>query len=148
MYKAYILQSWYYVSYGRFSINEASGEIKTVTALDRETTDQHIIRVIAKDKVNEVEVQVMINVSDINDHSPVFSQRHYVVAVKEQRPAYVILNLTVCWLSFLRTCFWFVVILNVMKRCNNTWIRFCTLIAAIAGETLNISKLRQRNAKE
>ena len=88
-----------YVSYGRFSIDESSGEIKTVAALDRETVDQHSIRVIAKDKGlpnNEVEVQVMINVSDINDHSPVFSQRHYVVAVKEQLPAHVILNLTVC----------------------------------------------------
>ena len=94
--------------YCRFSIDEASGEIKTVTALDRETADKHNIRVLAKDKrlsSNEVEVQVMINVSDINDHSPVFSQRHYVVAVKEQLPAHVILNLTVCRLSFVKTCF-------------------------------------------
>ena len=94
--------------YGRFSIDEASGEIKTVAALDRETADKHNIRVLAKDKrlsSNEVEVKVMINVSDINDHSPVFSQRHYVVAVKEQLPAHVILNLTVCRLSFVKTCF-------------------------------------------
>ena len=94
--------------YDRFSIDEASGEIKTVAALDRETADQHNIRVLAKDKrlsSNEVEVQVIINVSDINDHSPVFSQRHYVVAVKEQVPAHVILNLTVCRLSFVKICF-------------------------------------------
>ena len=80
-------------------IDGASGEIKTVAALDRETTTQHSIRVIAKDKGlsnNEVEVHVMINVSDINDHSPVFSQRHYVVAVEEHLPAHAILNLTVC----------------------------------------------------
>ena len=94
--------------YGRFSIDGASGEIKTVAALDRETADKHNIRVLAKDKrlsSNEVEVKVMINVSDINDHSPVFSQRHYVVAVKEQLPTHVILNLTVCRLSFVKTCF-------------------------------------------
>lgn len=88
--------------YDRFSIDEASGEIKTVTALDREAADQHNIRILARDRGlsnNEVEVPVAITVSDINDHSPVFSQRHYVVAVKEQLPAHVILNLTVCRLS-------------------------------------------------
>ncbi|XP_078366665.1 protocadherin Fat 4-like [Oculina patagonica] len=83
--------------YMKFTIDESSGEIKTVAALDRETADEHNIRVLARDKGlpnHEAEVHVVINVSDINDHSPAFSQRHYVVAVKEQLPAHVILNLT------------------------------------------------------
>ena len=92
-YRYYILRFYY-----RFSIDKSSGEIKTVAALDRETADQHNIRVLARDKglsSHVAEVLVMINVSDINDHSPEFSQRHYIVAVKEQLPAHVILNLTV-----------------------------------------------------
>ena len=83
----------------RFTIDKSSGEIKTITALDRETADQHNIRVLARDRGlsnHEAEVHVVVNVSDVNDHSPVFSQRHYFVAVKEQLPAHVILNLTVC----------------------------------------------------
>ncbi|XP_022789234.1 protocadherin Fat 4-like [Stylophora pistillata] len=83
--------------YLKFTIDDSSGEIKTTSALDRESADQHKIRVLAKDKGLsnlQAEVNVVINVSDVNDHSPVFSKRHYVVAVKEQLPAHVILNLT------------------------------------------------------
>ena len=82
----------------RFTIDASSGEIKTAVALDRETADQHDIRVLSKDKgpsSREAEVHVLINVSDINDHRPAFSQRHYFVEVNEQQPAHVILNLTV-----------------------------------------------------
>ena len=87
----------------RFTIDQTSGEIKTTTALDRESVDQHNIRVLAKDKGLsnlQAEVHVVINVSDVNDHSPVFSQRHYFVAVEEQLPAHVILNLTVFWVTW------------------------------------------------
>ena len=82
----------------RFSIDTSSGEIKTATALDRETSERHSIRVLARDKElpsRETEVSVMIDVVDINDHRPAFSQRHYIVAVREQQPAHVIMNLTV-----------------------------------------------------
>ena len=82
----------------RFTVDASSGEIKTAVALDRETTDQHSIRVVSRDKgppYREAEVNVVINVSDINDHRPAFGQRHYFVEVKEQLPAHVILNLTV-----------------------------------------------------
>ncbi|XP_067054992.1 protocadherin Fat 4-like [Acropora muricata] len=84
--------------YKRFAIDASSGEIKTAVALDRESTDQHNIQVICRDKGSpsrENVVQVLINVSDINDHRPVFSQHHYFVAVKEQQQAQVILNLMV-----------------------------------------------------
>ena len=82
----------------RFAIDASSGEIKTAVALDRETADQHNIQVLSRDKgspVHQAEVQVVVNVSDINDHRPAFRQRHYFVEVKEQQPAHVILNLTV-----------------------------------------------------
>jgi len=83
--------------YTKFTVDASSGEIKTAVALDRETTDQHSIRVVSRDKgppYREAEVNVVINVSDINDHRPAFGQRHYFVEVKEQLPAHVILNLT------------------------------------------------------
>lgn len=82
----------------RFTIDVSSGELKTAVALDREIADQHNIRILSRDKgspIHEAEVQVVVNVSDINDHKPAFRQRHYFVEVKEQQPAHVILNLTV-----------------------------------------------------
>lgn len=82
----------------RFTIDASTGEIKTAVALDRETTNQHDIRILSRDQgspYHQAEVRVVINVSDANDHRPVFSQRHYFVEVKEQQPAHIILNLTV-----------------------------------------------------
>ena len=82
----------------RFTIHVSTGEIKTAVALDRETINQHGIRILSKDQgspYHQAEVRVVINVSDINDHRPAFSQRHYFVEVKEQQPAHIILNLTV-----------------------------------------------------
>lgn len=98
----------------RFAIDASSGEIKTAVALDRETTDQHNIQVICRDKGSpsrENVVQVLINVSDINDHRPVFSQHHYFVVVKEQQQAQVILNLMVGGANLLD---WFNLIKHVM----------------------------------
>lgn len=82
----------------RFTIHVSTGEIKTAVALDRETINQHGIRILSKDQgspYHQAEIRVVINVSDINDHRPAFSQRHYFVEVKEQQPAHIILNLTV-----------------------------------------------------
>ena len=98
----------------RFAIDASSGEIKTAVALDHESTDQHNIQVICRDKGSpsrENVVQVLINVSDINDHRPVFSQHHYFVAVKEQQQAQVILNLMVGRANLL---VWFNLIKHVM----------------------------------
>ena len=67
-------------------------------ALDRESVDQLNIRVIAADQGSPAqaqEVPVTIDVTDVNDHRPAFSQRHYTVEVVEQEPAQVVLNLTV-----------------------------------------------------
>lgn len=98
----------------RFAIDASSGEIKTALALDRETADQHNIQVISRDESSlshENVVQVLINVSDVNDHRPVFSQHHYVVAVKEQQQAQVILNLMVGKANLL---VWFKLVKHIM----------------------------------
>ena len=79
-------------------MNNKTGEIKTAVALDRETEDTHTIIVIAEDGglvPYKSEVTVHINVTDINDHRPMFDQRHYQAAVVEQQPAQAILNLAV-----------------------------------------------------
>ena len=86
------------LTFFRFTVNNKTGEIKTAVALDRETEDTHTIRIIAKDggsKIFESEVTVHINVTDVNDHRPVFGQRYYQVAVVEQQPAQTVLNLAV-----------------------------------------------------
>ena len=112
----------------RFAIHASSGEIKTAVALDRETADQHNIQVICRDKGSpsrENVVQVLINVSDVNDHRPVFSQHHYFVAVKEQQQAQVILNLMVgkanmlVWFDKAMSC-----CTNVQNVNNHTYTTF------------------------
>lgn len=72
--------------------------IKTAVMLDRETASLHTLRVIALDTGKpqlSSEVRVTVNVTDINDHSPKFSQQLYTVTVIEKTAPRVILTVTV-----------------------------------------------------
>ncbi|EDO34817.1 predicted protein [Nematostella vectensis] len=83
--------------YSKFIIDSKTGVIKTSFSLDRETQDQLNIRVIARDTGSpqlSAEVGIIVNVTDINDHRPAFSQRQYSVTVQEKRASHVILTLT------------------------------------------------------
>ena len=66
--------------------------------LDRETTDMFTLTVTAQDAGTpslSVNVTVYINVSDVNDNTPRFSQEHYTVSLVENEEAMNFLNLTV-----------------------------------------------------
>ena len=60
-------------------MNDASGEIKTAVALDRETAESHLFIVVATDegvpKPFSSQVEVRVVVEDINDNRPVFMDK-------------------------------------------------------------------------
>ena len=56
------------------------------------------MRVLAADQGSPTltqEVPLEIDVTDVNDHRPAFSQRHYYVVAPEQKSAHALLHLTV-----------------------------------------------------
>lgn len=75
------------------------GSIFTVVPLDRETRSQYDLIVEASDGAvdpRRTTITLLVEVTDINDNSPVFSQPIYTVNVPENTPAgTVILRLSV-----------------------------------------------------
>ncbi|XP_043993271.1 protocadherin-15a isoform X3 [Gambusia affinis] len=80
-----------------FSIS-ANGSIYTKRPLDRELRDQYSLIVEASDGAvdpRRTTVTVLVQILDVDDNSPVFSQRNYVVNVPENSPVgTVVLNLS------------------------------------------------------
>ena len=73
-------------SQNMFTIDSATGEIKTAVTLDREDIPVHYFQVRATDAVNTyltgtANLNIMVN--DINDHSPAFEQPIYRTEVLE-----------------------------------------------------------------
>ncbi|TKC47576.1 hypothetical protein EI555_011310 [Monodon monoceros] len=60
-----------------FSINHATGEVRSVRPLDREKISQHVLTIKSSDKGSpsqSTSVKVIINILDENDNAPRFSQ--------------------------------------------------------------------------
>ncbi|XP_055033441.2 protocadherin Fat 4 [Misgurnus anguillicaudatus] len=71
-----------------FSINRATGEIRSTRPLDREKVAQYSLRVKATDRGSppkSTAVQVLINVLDVNDNAPRFS-KIFSATVPENAP--------------------------------------------------------------
>nr|XP_029518058.1 protocadherin Fat 4 [Oncorhynchus nerka] len=71
-----------------FSINRATGEIRTTRPLDREKLAQYALKVKATDRGNSPKstaVKVLINVLDVNDNAPRFS-KIFSATVPENAP--------------------------------------------------------------
>ncbi|KAG8453727.1 hypothetical protein GDO86_000378 [Hymenochirus boettgeri] len=72
--------------HGKFSINPATGMIFIISSLDYETSSEYYLTVEAMDggtpPLSDV-ANVNINVTDVNDNSPVFSQNTYTAVVGE-----------------------------------------------------------------
>ncbi|XP_055955116.1 protocadherin Fat 4 [Patella vulgata] len=67
-----------------FDINPFSGEIRIVQVLDRENSSQFNLSVVAVDSAgHNTTSQVIIEVLDINDNSPVFTQDIYQYTLQE-----------------------------------------------------------------
>lgn len=71
---------------GYFSINENTGEITAMKPLDAETTRTYSLTVKAEDVTSQplsTVTHVVIQVEDVNDHAPVFSQPVYYSKIEE-----------------------------------------------------------------
>ena len=70
-----------------FEIGQSNGIIETVViSLDREITDQYILRIRAEDQGTPVMTSysdVTINIADINDNTPYFAQSSYTSTLEE-----------------------------------------------------------------
>ncbi|XP_067685434.1 protocadherin Fat 4-like [Haliotis asinina] len=80
-------------SLGHYSIDEGTGEIKTVGNVDRESTASYILRIRATDDFagsgaeRSAEVDLSITVGDVNDNIPVFVPILYIKDVLETAPS-------------------------------------------------------------
>ncbi|KAI2668551.1 Protocadherin-23 [Labeo rohita] len=67
-----------------FAIDQYSGVITTTKSLDYEDQAVYTLRVEASDSVHQTEAEFSIQVLDVNDNPPVFSQESYQVVLPEQ----------------------------------------------------------------
>ncbi|KAM9387716.1 cadherin-19-like [Phaethornis superciliosus] len=74
-----------------FSVEPKTGVIRMASQMDRETKDQYLVIIQAKDMVGQAgafsaTATVTINLSDINDNPPKFQQQFYYMSVSEEAP--------------------------------------------------------------
>ncbi|XP_066574333.1 protocadherin Fat 1a isoform X3 [Amia ocellicauda] len=72
-----------------FTIDSLKGEVKVARRLDREKISGYTLTVLALDNGNPPRSStstINIDVSDVNDNAPVFSQANYSVIIQENRP--------------------------------------------------------------
>ncbi|KFV01107.1 Cadherin-19, partial [Tauraco erythrolophus] len=74
-----------------FSVEPKTGVIRMTSQMDRETKDQYLVVIQAKDMVGQAgafsaTATVTINLSDINDNPPKFQQRIYYMGISEEAP--------------------------------------------------------------
>ncbi|XP_036407043.1 protocadherin Fat 1-like isoform X2 [Megalops cyprinoides] len=73
-----------------FTIDSVKGELKVARQLDREKISGYTLTILASDNGNPPKsssATVNIDVSDVNDNPPVFSQANYTLVIQENRPA-------------------------------------------------------------
>ncbi|XP_070537429.1 protocadherin Fat 4-like [Ptychodera flava] len=71
---------------GKFKIDLSTGELSTISNIDRESEQFYHLTIAARDQgfpVQESEVDVYITVEDENDNPPVFSEKFYIEHVPE-----------------------------------------------------------------
>ncbi|XP_063075464.1 protocadherin Fat 1a isoform X1 [Engraulis encrasicolus] len=72
-----------------FSIDAVRGEVKVARPLDREKTSGYTLTVLALDSgipPRSSSATVNVDVSDVNDNPPLFSQANYTLIIQENRP--------------------------------------------------------------
>uniref|UniRef100_A0A674P605 Protocadherin Fat 4 n=1 Tax=Takifugu rubripes TaxID=31033 RepID=A0A674P605_TAKRU len=75
---------------GWFSISENSGLVTSAGLLDRETTSEIVLNISAKDQGLQPRVsytKLVINITDVNDQVPTFTQSTFHVSLVEHAPA-------------------------------------------------------------
>ncbi|XP_020292424.1 cadherin-related tumor suppressor-like, partial [Pseudomyrmex gracilis] len=72
-----------------FALDALTGQLTTVTNLDRETVADYKILVIAKDQGTPVQsstATVLLTLEDVNDNSPIFYPWKYLMPISENAP--------------------------------------------------------------
>uniref|UniRef100_A0A4W5PG36 FAT atypical cadherin 1 n=1 Tax=Hucho hucho TaxID=62062 RepID=A0A4W5PG36_9TELE len=84
---------------GPFTIDTVSGEVKVVCPLDREKVAAYTLTVLASDSGSpsrSSSALINIDVSDVNDNAPLFSEANYSLVIQESVPVGTsVLKLTV-----------------------------------------------------
>ncbi|XP_070539253.1 protocadherin Fat 4-like [Ptychodera flava] len=73
-------------SQGKFKVDSHTGELSVIGHLDRETTEFYDLKIIVRDQglhVLDNAVHVLINVTDVNDNAPLFTELFYSAHVAE-----------------------------------------------------------------
>ncbi|XP_036445151.1 protocadherin Fat 4 [Colossoma macropomum] len=77
-------------SLGWFAISENSGLVTSAAALDRETASEIVLNISAKDQGLQPKIsytKLIVNITDVNDQVPTFTQSTYHVSLVEHSPA-------------------------------------------------------------
>lgn len=72
-----------------FSLNPSTGVITTLVSLDRELMASHTFNILATSNdqsIGQASSKLVINVLDVNDNQPIFSQYPYVESITENIP--------------------------------------------------------------
>jgi len=77
----------YSINSNEFEIGRSSGEITVKHHLDRELKDSYTLRVYANDGSFQAETDVVIDILDVNDNAPSFTQGSYTFSLVEQEPS-------------------------------------------------------------
>uniref|UniRef100_A0A8C5N4G4 Protocadherin Fat 4 n=1 Tax=Gouania willdenowi TaxID=441366 RepID=A0A8C5N4G4_GOUWI len=75
---------------GWFSISENSGLVTSAALLDRETASEIVLNISAKDQGLQPKIsytKLVVNITDVNDQVPTFTQNTYHTSVVEHAPA-------------------------------------------------------------
>ncbi|XP_014858141.1 PREDICTED: protocadherin Fat 4 isoform X1 [Poecilia mexicana] len=75
---------------GWFSISENSGLVTSATLLDREIASEIVLNISAKDQGLQPKIsytKLIVNITDVNDQVPTFTQSTYHVSLVEHAPA-------------------------------------------------------------
>lgn len=68
---------------------QQSGEIRLAKSLDRETLNNHLLKVTASDRLEPTltaSATVHIDVLDVQDNSPIFERDSYFAEIREDAP--------------------------------------------------------------
>nr|XP_021336971.1 protocadherin Fat 4 [Danio rerio] len=77
-------------SLGWFAISENSGLVTSAAELNRETASEIVLNISAKDQGLQPKIsytKLIVNITDVNDQVPTFTQNTYHVSITEHSPA-------------------------------------------------------------